>query len=60
MIRYTAYSHYVSNRELLRRVLMIVRRIRNVYKKRNMDIAIHSPMNGPLMNDFKRVFLLQV
>lgn len=46
--------HYVSNRELLRRVLMIVRRVRNVYKKRNMDIAIHSPMNGPLMNDFKK------
>ena len=47
-------AHYVNNRELLRRVLMIVRRIRNVYKKRNMDIAIHSPMNGSLMNDFKK------
>ena len=47
-------AHYVSNRELLRRVLMIVRRVRNVYKKRNMDLAIHSPMNGSLMNDFKK------
>ncbi|MDX9739413.1 MAG: PEP/pyruvate-binding domain-containing protein [Candidatus Dojkabacteria bacterium] len=47
-------AHYVNNRELLRRVLMIVRRVRNVYKKRNMDIAIHSPMNGSLMNDFKK------
>ena len=46
--------HYIANKDLLKRVLMIVRRVRNVYKKRNIDIAIHSPRNGPLMKDFKK------
>lgn len=47
-------AHYLNNGELLKRVLMIVRRIRNVYKKRNVDIAIHSPMNGSFVSDFKK------
>lgn len=47
-------SHYIENKELLKRSLMIVRRIRNVYKKRNVDIAINSPMNGNLMREFKK------
>jgi pyruvate,water dikinase len=47
-------SHYIANRELLKRVLMIVRRVRNVYKKRNVDIAIHAPMSGAYMKEFKK------
>lgn len=47
-------AHYIDNKELLRRSLMIVRRVRNVYKKRNVDIAINSPMNGTLMREFKK------
>lgn len=47
-------AHYIDNKELLRRSLMIVRRVRNVYKKRNVDIAINSPMNGTLMKEFKK------
>lgn len=47
-------TRYVNNPEYLARVLKIVRRIRNVYKKRNMDIAVHSPMNGRLMKEFKK------
>jgi len=47
-------SHYIANKELLKRVLMIVRRVRNVYKKRNLHISVHSPMNGSLMKDFKK------
>ncbi|MGI6423533.1 MAG: PEP/pyruvate-binding domain-containing protein [Candidatus Dojkabacteria bacterium] len=47
-------AHYLGNRELLKRSLMILRRLRNVYKKRNVDIAINSPMNGSMMNEFKK------
>jgi len=32
----------------------IVRRIRNVYKKRNVSIALHSPMSGDNMREFKK------
>lgn len=47
-------SHYIANRELLKRVLMIVRRVRNVYKKRNLDLAIHAPMSGAYVKEFKK------
>ncbi len=47
-------SHYINNKELLKRVLMIVKRLRNVYKKRNVDLAIHSPQNSTLVSDFKK------
>jgi pyruvate,water dikinase len=47
-------TRYLNNEEYLTRVLKIVRRIRNVYKKRNVDIAVHSPINGKLMKEFKR------
>lgn len=46
--------HYITNRELLKRVLMIVKRVRNVYKKRNVDIAVHAPMNGSFVREFKK------
>lgn len=47
-------TRYLKNKEYLNRVLKIVRRIRNVHKKRNVDIAVHSPMNGTFMKDFKK------
>lgn len=46
--------HYISNPELLKRVAKIVRRIRNVYKKRNVSLAIHSPMNEDVMKEVKK------
>lgn len=50
-------AHYLDNQELLSRVLKIVRRVRNVYKKRNLDIAIYSPMNEGSMKNFKKSLL---
>ncbi|KKP54761.1 hypothetical protein A3K02_01720 [candidate division WS6 bacterium RIFOXYD1_FULL_33_8] len=49
--------HYLKNKELLSRVLKIVRRVRNVYKKRNVNIGIYSPMNEFSMMDFKKSLL---
>lgn len=46
--------HYIKNPELLKRVAMIVRRIRNVYRKRNVSLAVHSPMNAEVMKEFKK------
>jgi pyruvate,water dikinase len=46
--------HYLENEEFLRRVLKIVKRIRNVYKKRNVSLGIHAPMNGDKMREFKK------
>jgi len=50
-------AHYVSNPELLRRVARIVRRIRNVYKKRNVSLGIHAPMNEDVMKEIKKLLL---
>ena len=50
-------AHYLENKELLSRILKIVRRVRNVYKKRNVDIGIYSPMNEKSMKDFKKSLL---
>lgn len=47
-------THYVNNLPLLKRVIKIVKRIRNVYKKRNVSIALHSPMNEDMMKEFKK------
>lgn len=46
--------HYINNPELLKRVAMIVRRIRNVYRKRNVSLAVHAPMNAEVMKEFKK------
>jgi len=46
--------YYVNNLDILKRVIKIVRRIRNVYKKRNVSIALHSPMSGDNMREFKK------
>ncbi len=50
-------SHYLSNKELLNRVVKIVRRVRNVNKRRNLDVAIYSPMNPKAMAEFKKALL---
>jgi len=47
-------THYVNNLELLKRTIKIVKRIRNIYKKRNVSIALHSPMNEDMMKEFKK------
>jgi pyruvate,water dikinase len=46
--------HYLANEKFLRRVLKIVKRIRNVYKKRNVSLGVHAPMNGSNMREFKK------
>jgi pyruvate, water dikinase len=50
-------AHYLENKELLSRVLKIVRRVRNVYKKRNLDIGIYAPMAVSAMKEFKKGLL---
>jgi pyruvate,water dikinase len=50
-------THYVNNVEMLKRVIKIVKRIRNVYKKRNVSIALHSPMSDEAMKEFKKQLL---
>jgi len=47
--------HYINNPELLARVARIVRRIRNVYKKRNVSLGIHSVMNQEFMVELKKL-----
>jgi hypothetical protein len=47
-------THYVNNLPLLKRVIKIVKRVRNVHKKRNVSIALHSPMNEDMMKEFKK------
>ncbi|MCD4811668.1 hypothetical protein K8R14_03635 [bacterium] len=47
-------QHYVSNGDLLKRTLKIVKRVRDVYKKRNVSLAVHAPMSGDLMRVFKK------
>ncbi len=50
-------AHYLSNKELLSRVLKIVRRVRNINKRRNVDIGIYSPRNASAMTEFKKSLL---
>ncbi len=47
-------THYVNNLPLLKRVIKIVKRVRNVHKKRNVSVALHSPMNEDMMKEFKK------
>ncbi|MCD4756168.1 hypothetical protein K8R20_00935 [bacterium] len=47
-------KHYVANGDLLKRTLKIVKRVRDVYKKRNVSLAVHAPMSGDLMKVFKK------
>jgi pyruvate,water dikinase len=50
-------THYINNLDMLKRVIKIVKRIRNIYKKRNVSIALHSPMSGDVMKEFKKQLL---
>ncbi len=50
-------SHYLNNPDMLVRVIKLIKRIRNVYNKRNVSVAIHSPMNDTLMKDFKKYLM---
>ena len=50
-------THYINNLEMLRRVLKIVKRVRNIYKKRNVSLGIHAPMNEDIMKEFKKILL---
>ena len=52
-------SHYLGNKELLTRVIKVIRRVRNVYKRRNVDIGIYAPKNGHAMREFKKSLLAQ-
>ena len=47
-------THYLNNLDMLKRVLKIIRKVRNVHKKRNVSVALHSPMNGEMMREFKK------
>ena len=46
--------HYINNLDTLKRVIKIVKRIRNVHNKRNVSVALHSPMTGDAMKEFKK------
>ncbi len=50
-------AHYLSNKELLSRMIKILRRVRNIYKRRNVDVGIYSPMNASAMTEFKKSLL---
>ncbi len=47
--------HYTANPELLKKTAVIVRKLRNVYKKRNISLAVHSPVNGDVMVEIKKL-----
>jgi pyruvate, water dikinase len=51
---YFGLRHYLANPEFLRRTLKIVKRVRDLYKKRNVTLGIHAPMNGEKMREFKK------
>lgn len=47
-------QRYLQNKELLSRALSIVKKVRNIYKSRNISLAVHSPMNGEAMKEIKK------
>lgn len=47
--------HYTANPELLKKVALIIRKLRNIYKKRNVSLAIHSPVSGETMVEIKKL-----
>ncbi len=50
---YGAYR-YLNSPKLLDLALKIVKRIRNVYKSRNVSLAINTPMNGHTIRELKK------
>jgi len=49
--------HYASNPELLKRVARIIRKLRKVYKNRNISLAVHAPMNEDVVREIKKLLL---
>lgn len=47
-------SRYMQNTRLFEKVMLTLKRVRNVYKSRNMSIAIHSPVNGSMLKEIKK------
>mgnify|MGYP001111880096 CR=1 FL=1 len=52
---HSGLRHYLENEEFLRRVLKIIKRIRDLYKKRNVMLGVHAPMSDDNMREFKKV-----
>ena len=52
---YSGLRHYLENEQFLARILKIVKRIRDLYKKRNVSLGVHAPMNDENMREFKKV-----
>jgi len=47
-------THYLNNKRLLECMLRIVKRVRNIFRDRNVSLAVHSPMNGNFMKEIKK------
>jgi len=47
-------TKYLSEQPLLKKVLTIVKKLRNVYRDRNVSLAVHSPLNGNYMSEIKK------
>ena len=47
-------TRYLKSRKLLQRVLKIIRRVRNVYRSKNVSVAVYAPINKKLMREFKK------
>ncbi|WKZ31264.1 MAG: PEP/pyruvate-binding domain-containing protein [Candidatus Dojkabacteria bacterium] len=47
-------ARYMQNTRLFEKVMLTLKRVRNVYKSRNVSIALHSPVNGSLLKDIKK------
>ncbi len=44
----------LEEKELLEKEVAIIKKLRNVYKSRNISLAIHAPMNGDVLKKVKR------
>ncbi|MCB9790710.1 hypothetical protein H6764_01670 [Candidatus Nomurabacteria bacterium] len=44
----------LSNRKLFSRYLGIFKKVRNVYRSRNLSLALHAPLNGDIMKELKK------
>lgn len=44
----------IANKELTQRQISIVKSVRNVYKSRNVTLAVHSPMSGSMLSEIKK------
>ncbi len=44
----------INEKEMFEKEISIIKILRNVYKNRNLSIAIHSPMNSTVVKDLKK------